>query len=493
MKRYVFGRIIRSIISVLAVCALVIIAIYSFIPRSKIFENDGTINKLMGKDDELAAYKYGKWEELGYLDFVRQTDLCADSEDYDACMVVDSEESIALKEQYEAEGYTFEYFSTGLYYGYRDYTSLELVWNFLTTFIHIDTPSYVEDESNPDLERSIYLATDHNGRPAIKCSGCEHEYLLYFDGSFPFIHQNFISFDFGYSYPTNSGIKTMDVITSGQGERVMTEVTFETGYTSNSAVNLYSCKYKTSSTLDHMDTQKFSDNYADCDNNYSDPSMMATSFYIGVLAVILGYAIALPAGIYMARKKDKWQDKVGLVYINLMISVPSLAFIFFLKQIGLSFGLPDKFPQLGFDDIRSWILPVVIMALMNTASIMIWIRRYMVDQSNADYVKFARAKGLSEKEIFNNHILRNAIIPIVNGIPGSIVGTISGAVITESVFAIPGMGKMLPDSIKVLNNRMILTLAFIFSALSIFSLLVGDLLITVVDPRIQLTSKGETR
>ena len=114
----------------------------------------------------------------------------------------------------------------------------------------------------------------------------------------------------------------------------------------------------------------------------------------------------------------------------------------------------------------------------------------MIDQVNADYVKFARAKGLSEKEIFRKHILRNAIIPIVNGIPSSIILCISGALITESAFAVPGMGKMLPNAISQMNNNMVLTLTMIFTALSIFAVLLGDLLMILVDPRISLTSKG---
>ncbi|MGN1053734.1 MAG: ABC transporter permease subunit, partial [Erysipelotrichaceae bacterium] len=72
-----------------------------------------------------------------------------------------------------------------------------------------------------------------------------------------------------------------------------------------------------------------------------------------------------------------------------------------------------------------------------------------------------------------------------------IVLCISGSVITESVFAIPGMGKMLPDSINLLNNNMVITLTFIYTSLSVFSLLIGDLLMTVVDPRIKLTEKGD--
>ena len=173
--------------------------------------------------------------------------------------------------------------------------------------------------------------------------------------------------------------------------------------------------------------------------------------------------------------------------------MPSLALIFFVREIGVNFGLPDKFPLLGFGDIKSYIAPIIVLTLISMPSLMTWTRRYMIDQSTSDYVKFARAKGLSQGEIFNKHILKNAIIPIVNGIPTSVVACISGAFITESAFAIPGMGKMLPESIKKLNNNMVITLVFIFSSLAIFSVLVGDVLMTIVDPRIQLAAKKGKR
>ena len=128
--------------------------------------------------------------------------------------------------------------------------------------------------------------------------------------------------------------------------------------------------------------------------------------------------------------------------------MPSLALIFFIRQIATNLGMPDKFPLLGFNDVRSYITPILILTILNMPSLMTWTRRYMVDQANSDYVKFAKAKGLSQKEIFSRHIMKNALIPIVNGIPQSVVACISGALITESAFAIPGMGKMLPDAIK---------------------------------------------
>lgn len=87
-------------------------------------------------------------------------------------------------------------------------------------------------------------------------------------------------------------------------------------------------------------------------------------------------------------------------------------------------------------------------------------------------------------------MFRNAMVPVVNSIPLSIVGVIVGATLTETVFAFPGMGKMLIDSVNVSNNNMVVALSFIFAGLSIAALLVGDLLMTLVDPRIKLDTKG---
>ena len=490
MKKYLIGRIFRSIISILGVVCVAIILIYSLMPRHKVFDNDPSYKKMKG--DDKVIYEYTKWEDLGYLDYVSQSDMCKSSSDYQVCMTSQGDfQEIAA--EYESNGYKLELLKSGLTVGTRDYTVPELVFNFLSGMLIIDNPSVVQDASNTDLERGYYIEQGPNGIPAIKCSGCKYQYQVWIDGSFPFIHQNIFKMDLGMSFPTYSGQDTLTIISSDQGAAKKEEVVFPTGFKANSAVNLYSCAYKATSTLDHLDKQKFDTNYADCSNNGENPAMTTVSYLFGILSLILAYLIAIPAGITMARNKDKWQDKIGMVYINIMISVPSLAFIYFVKQIGITIGLPDKFPQYGFEDIRSYILPILILGLMSTAGTMIWLRRYMIDQSNSDYVKFARAKGLNESEIFNRHILKNAIIPFVNGIPSSIVLCISGAVITESVFAIPGMGKMLPDSIKVYNNNMVITLTFIFTSLSIFSLLLGDVLMTIVDPRIKLSSKGDSR
>ena len=212
----------------------------------------------------------------------------------------------------------------------------------------------------------------------------------------------------------------------------------------------------------------------------------------GVLGLLIAYVIAVPCGMLMASYKGKLFDHIGTVWINFMIAVPSLAFIFFGRQVFYLLGFPLAFPTYGAQDVRSYIPAVVVLGLLNTGSLMLWTRRYMLDQASADYVKFARAKGLSQNEIYRKHIMRNAIIPMVHNLPANIILTITGAVLTETVFAIPGTGKLLPDAISEHNNSMIVALTALYTSLSIMSVLLGDILMTLVDPRIKLTDDGGT-
>ena len=183
-------------------------------------------------------------------------------------------------------------------------------------------------------------------------------------------------------------------------------------------------------------------------------------------------------------------DSVSTGVLTFLLSLPTIALVYIIRLIGSEIGLPDSFPILGAGDWRSYVLPSVILGLLSTPGLAIWIRRYMIDLQSQDFVRFARAKGLSEQEISNKHIFKNAMVSLVSGIPASIVSVITGATLTETIFAYPGMGKMLIDSVRASNNAMVVGLVFIFTALTIFSLLVGDILMTMIDPRIKLTSKG---
>ena len=402
----------------------------------------------------------------------------------------DSQESRDFVELYTSKGYTIEnYLQSGRYYAYKDVPVAKRMVTWLSQLIAIDTPWSVQDENNPDLERKLSFGRTPTGGFALIGSGTTHKYLLYTDSRFPWIHQNIIKLNFGTSYPTYQGLQVLTVLFQSQGTEVKRPVTFETGYETESGIIFGTLKYK--SVLDRMDRKKFTDNYASYEVSRNQPSMIGTSFIMGICAMVLAYTLGLPVGVLMARKKDKLADKLGMVYIIFIIAVPSLAYIYLFRYLGTTLlNLPSVFTTYGPGDIRSWILPIVSLALPSIAGLMLWTRRYVVDQMNADYVKFAKSKGLNQREIFNNHIFKNAIIPIAQGIPHSLAICITGAIITESIYSVGGIGKMLPNAIKQYNNVMIVALAFMFSSVSVLSVLAGDIVLTKVDPRISLSEKA---
>ena len=494
-KGYIWRRLLRSLVSILIIMLIVFTMVYTLVPRENIFFEDSTYRKLGGKSDDKTEYVYSTWQKLGYLDYVRINDYCltlyeAGSEDMIRAVEPDSQESQDFVALYTEKGYKVEQFlQSGRYYAYKNIPVIMRMASWLGHLIAIDTPWSVQDPTNPDLERKLYFGRTPTGGLALMGSGTTHKYLLYTDSHFPFIHQNIIHLNFGTSYPTYQGLDVLSVLFQSQGTEVKRHVTFETGYESDSGINFGSLRYK--SVLDRMDKKKFVDHYATYDVAKSQPSMIGTSFIMGIFSLVLAYAVGLPVGVLMARKKDKLADKLGMVYIIFIIAVPSLAYIYLFRYIGTTvFNLPSVFTTYGPEDVRSWILPIISLALPSIASLMLWTRRYVVDQMNSDYVKFAKSKGLNQREIFNNHIFKNAIIPIAQGIPASLAGCITGAIITESIYSVGGMGKMLPNAINQYNNVMIVALAFIFSSVSVLSVLAGDIVLTKVDPRISLSEKA---
>ncbi len=494
-KGYILTRLLRSVISVLIIMFVVFVLVFTMVPRENIFFEDGTYTKLSGKPDNKTDYVYNTWEKLGYLDYVKINDYClelyeAGSPEMQTALNPDSPETADFVALYQSKGYTVAYYTvSGRAYAYKDLPIMQRLWKWFSNLVRIDTVNSVQDPNNPDLERKVYFGRTPTGGLALIGSGTYHKYLVYTDSHFPFIHQNFITLNMGESYPTYQGLEALSVIFSSQGTDVKRDVTFETGETSSSAINFGSLTYK--ENLDRMDKKKFVDHYANYTTFKDQSSMIGTSFTMGIFALLLAYGIGLPVGVAMARNKDGVVDKLGMLFIIFITSVPSLAYIYIFRYLGTTlFGLPNVFTTFGPSDIRSWILPIISLAMPSISSLMLWIRRYVVDQMNSDYVKFAKAKGLNRKEIFRWHIFKNASIPIVHGIPSSLAGCITGAIITEAIYSVGGMGKMLPNAINQYNNVMIVALTFMFSSISVLSVLLGDIIITKVDPRISLTGKA---
>lgn len=215
------------------------------------------------------------------------------------------------------------------------------------------------------------------------------------------------------------------------------------------------------------------------------------SLYFGLASLAVSLVLGISLGILMARSKNKFWDKIGNGYIVIINAVPAAVYYLFL-QLYLSdiLKLPILFNK---SDPISWILPAFSMSLGTTASYAMWMRRYMVDELNKDYIKLARAKGMSNKEIMTKHVLRNAFVPMAQYLPASILYTIAGSIYIESLYSIPGMGGLLVDTIQRQDNTIVQALVLIYSSLGIISLFLGDILMAIFDPRIKLDKQGGTR
>lgn len=212
------------------------------------------------------------------------------------------------------------------------------------------------------------------------------------------------------------------------------------------------------------------------------------SMYFGIVATIFSLIFGLSLGVSMARKKGQTVDKGGTAYIVVINAVPSAVYLLFIQLYGTSlFSLPILFDKYNF---KSWILPVISLSLGGIAGYAMWIRRYMVDELNKDYIKLAMAKGLPEKLIMVRHVMRNAFVPMAQYLPAAILSTISGSIYIESLYSIPGMGGLLVDVIQRQDNPMVQALVLIFSSIGIVGLFLGDMLMALFDPRIKLV-KGE--
>jgi oligopeptide transport system permease protein len=494
----VLWRLLRSIISIFLVTTIAYLMIFSMIPKKVVFSEDPAYSKLTAKLDLRTDYENTIYKKLGYIDYLDSKSLekKVAEEDKSVSVNVSSKNKKTYEKWAENECGDWKILQFPIskkFYAVRDISLVERVWRFYSHLIQIDTPWRVQDKENPNLKRGYQLAKDEAGGGfALIGSGTKYKYQLYFDNRFPFIHQNIVKLYLGESYPTFYGYEVLEVLTNGQGEAASKEVTFPTGEKQMSPVNLHTAQYQPLSKMDKMTKQKFGkDPYSKTNNFYKDPSMLSISLFTEVISLVLIYLVGLPLAMLMARFKFSLLDRLGTGMITGLISIPSLAIIYFLRFLGSSiFEWPDMFPTLGAHNILSYVLPILILTILNITNIVMWTRRYMVDQQSADYVKFARAKGLSEKEISRHHILKNALIPIVQGIPLSIVITIQGATMTETIFAMPGMGKMLPDAILRHNHSMIIGLVFLFTSVSVFAVFIGDLLMTFIDPRIRLNTKG---
>jgi len=213
------------------------------------------------------------------------------------------------------------------------------------------------------------------------------------------------------------------------------------------------------------------------------------SLKMGLLSMGIALLIGIPLGGAMARSKI-W-DRFGTIFIVFVNAVPSAIYYIFIQMYGTQLmGISMTFEP---DNLVTWILPVFSMSLGNIAYYAMWLRRYMVDEMTRDYVKLARAKGVSKKNITMKHVFRNAFVPMIQYLPSSILYTVCGSLYIESLYGIPGMGGLLVDVIGRQDNPMVQALVMIYSCIGIVGLLIGDLMMGVIDPRISFAKKEGSR
>lgn len=213
------------------------------------------------------------------------------------------------------------------------------------------------------------------------------------------------------------------------------------------------------------------------------------------MSYVVGVMIAIPIGILSAYKQHSWFDQVGTFVSMIGFSMPT----FFTGVVMIIiFGVKLQWFPSVYDttlEVRDWdsftaqvrqmVMPVTVLALYNAAQVSRFMRASMLDNLGQDYVRTARAKGLGERTVVLKHVLRNSLIPVVTVIALGLPTVFGGALITEQVFKVNGLGQLLITAIYANDLPMVLTVTFLFAILIVMFTLIADILYGVLDPRIR--------
>ena len=239
----------------------------------------------------------------------------------------------------------------------------------------------------------------------------------------------------------------------------------------------------------------------DKDGNYTK-GMIEQALPITLMINLLGLAItltlAIPLGVLAARKYQRWQDKSITLFNFIGFSIPgfwlSLLLMYWLGVVnnwlpisGLHSLNYENLDTLGKikDSVSHLIMPVIIPSITGLAGITLFVKNGMLDVLHQDYITTARAKGLNEHTVIYTHALRNALLPLITIIGLSIPGLIGGSVISETIFAIDGMGKLFFDSVTSRDFPVVMGILTIGSALTLLGNLIADVAYAWADPRVR--------
>ncbi|MGG0479729.1 oligopeptide ABC transporter permease [Priestia megaterium] len=225
---------------------------------------------------------------------------------------------------------------------------------------------------------------------------------------------------------------------------------------------------------------------------------MPNTIFLALTSLFITYVFAFILGMYAGKKPYTLGDNLIAGYNYFALAVPS----FIAGIVGIyffSFQL-DWFPFSGSVEVGlekgTWayiqsrihhvILPALILGLMSTAQYTQFLRNDIIENSRKDFVRTARAKGTKESNIYNVHILRNSMIPLITFLGFDLVTVIGGAIITETIFTYPGIGMLFVESVSTRDYSVMMSLTMLFSVLTLLGNLLADVLYGVADPRIRL-------
>ncbi|MCT4433670.1 ABC transporter permease [Lactococcus cremoris] len=211
---------------------------------------------------------------------------------------------------------------------------------------------------------------------------------------------------------------------------------------------------------------------------------LPVSMQLGVQALILGTVLGAFMGKASARRKNGLLDGIfGFVSV-LGISVPSFV-IGTLILLYLGFNL-NLFPISGWGTFSQTIMPTIALSFAPMAVVTRFVRSEMIESLSSDYILLARAKGFSEKEVVNKHALRNSLIPMLTLIGPMAANLLTGSVLIEKIFSIPGIGSQFVDSIPAKDFPVIMATTIVYAVILMLFILVTDILTAIVDPRVRL-------
>ena len=224
------------------------------------------------------------------------------------------------------------------------------------------------------------------------------------------------------------------------------------------------------------------------------------SFVMGAISMFFEVIIAIPLGIIAATKQYSKTDYTITVIALAGISLPTFFFASLMKLLfSVKLGWFDLFGLVGrnYEQLSAWgkfldkanhlFMPIVVLVVISIGSLMRYTRTNMLEVLNSDYIRTARAKGLSERKVVYHHAFRNTLIPLVTIIGGSLPGLFSGALITETLFSIPGIGYASYHAMVGGDIPFSMFYLTFIAVLTLLGNLISDILYAVVDPRVRLT------